>query len=710
MSEKKKNRILIIFLFFLVLSAAVRSVYPSSDAPIDISWSQGPSTDGSYYLTPAVDLVRGGAYKPIGSAWNAPAYSILYVPALLLFGVGFTQVNLMTVLLSLVAFCFFFLIVRKMEDEKTLVFACFFWALAYLWAMFNRIPIIYTSMVMYMLLAVWLWLKGTERPIYFVGAWTALLIAALFIKVIAAALIPAFLVGHLLLYLSRTKSGKSTMTTGILILLFAGVAVFLIVLMSRFFDLSPIDAAAGRIRTHMRQDLFGDNMLLYLFNLGASGGIIERNPIISFLAYCSIVFFIKDLFLKRVSLSRPRDLITIISITWVVFGAAATIFFRYAPPRFFLFLYPPMFLLAGAALSRLLEPAPRQNLGYGFYLVLPFWLIFLVFRFLLIALIYVAENYEVFVIGLGMSIETAKKILSVLNFASSFYFLLSISLIISIIITATTFLIDRRAADGKTKLVVRRGIRVAVVVVFVFIFLVGQTKMFWTWASKPRHTLSEVSSELGAIVGTDAKIAGPYAHPLTMENDRARIYMNFWDAKLTPPCERFKKSGVTHLAIDTINGLAYIDSNFPETYDCLTLIDTFYIRGNPVDLYLYTGAEGYKPTDFERAVLLMKSENWRAASELLSQVVREHPDLAEAYVLQARCLIKLGDMPGAQQALITALDLDPDNMVAHWGLGQILEKSGDRAGALVHYREASELFPANKTIKKRLLELQNSER
>ena len=48
--------------------------------------------------------------------------------------------------------------------------------------------------------------------------------------------------------------------------------------------------------------------------------------------------------------------------------------------------------------------------------------------------------------------------------------------------------------------------------------------------------------------------------------------------------------------------------------------------------------------------------------------------------------------------------------MAHWGLGQILEKNGDYEGALAHYREASDLFPANKSIRNRMEELKNRER
>jgi tetratricopeptide (TPR) repeat protein len=685
-------------------------IHPSADAPFDISWSQGPSTDAAYYLAPAIDFARGADFKPISSSWNAPAYSLLYLPTLFIFGVGLAQVNLTTVVISLVGFLFFFLILREIKDDKTLWMACLFWAFTYIWAMFNRIPIIYTAMVLYMLIAVWLWIKGTRQPIYFAGAWTVLLIAVLFIKIIAAALIPAFLVGHLIIYFSRRKPLKSTATTGIMILIFAGVVILLFTLIARFFDLSPIDVAAGRIRTHMRADLFDDNILLYIFNFGASGSVIEKNPVISFLSYCYFIFIAKDLFQKRIRLTDRKNLVMVLFVVWLAFGAAATVFFRYAPPRFFLFLYPPMFVLAAAALSRFLDPAPRQNLGYGFYLLLPFWLIFLVFRLLLLALLYTAENYETFIGGLGLSLPTAKNILSILNFASSFYFLLSISLIVSIIITAITFLVDRRIEQGKQKLSVRRNLRIAVVGVIAFVFLAGQATMFWTWFAKPRHTVLEASRNIDVMVGDNAIISGSYAHPLTVENNLKHVYMTFTDPNRTPPCERFAKGEITHLAIDAVNGLAYLEENYPETYDCLVLVDTFYIRGNPVDLYRFTGAADYTPTDYERAVLLMRSENWRAADELFSRVIERFPDSAPAYVSRARCLIKLGDLPGAEAALTAALAKDPDNLMAHWGLGQILEKNGDYEGALAHYREASDLFPANKSIRKRLAELKDREK
>jgi hypothetical protein len=49
-------------------------------------------------------------------------------------------------------------------------------------------------------------------------------------------------------------------------------------------------------------------------------------------------------------------------------------------------------------------------------------------------------------------------------------------------------------------------------------------------------------------------------------------------------------------------------------------------------------------------------------------------------------------------------------MVAHWGIGQILEAQGNLEDALVQYREAHDLYPSSTYIEQRLRELQSREK
>ena len=710
MKDKRKIRWVVIFFVFFILSFAVRGIYPSADAPFDLSWSQGPSTDAAYYLAPVVNFVKTGVLEPISKVWNAPGYYIMYIPTLFLFGVGYAQANLTTVAISLLGFIFFFLILKRMGDEKALISASIFWAFTYIWAMYNRIPIIYTVMIAYMLFAAYLWYVGTKRPVFFILAWIILIFTILFVRVIAVALVFAFLLGHLVLYTSKTKSKGSNVIRWAAIITLSAVAFVVVILLGRFFDISPIDVAMGRVKAHLREDVMGSSLLFYLFNFGASGGIIERLPIVSILAYTYIIIFIKDAFAKRFDFKNSSNVMKVVFLSLFVLGALFTILFKYAPTRYFLFLLPPMFILAGLAISRFIEPKERTNLGYGYYIILIVWLVFLIFKILLSLLFYFIRNYSTFVLGFNLSEKTAELFGAVINFFSSFYLLISASLILSVLIMAVIFLVDKTADRREKKFLIRKSVRIVLAAVIFVLFFYFQGKMYVDWAKDPRYTLSETSHALGEILGPDAKLSGTYAHPLTMENDLHRHYMTFFRPNETPPCYRFENWGATHLIIDAKNGLGYIQANYPDTFDCLKLIETFYIRGNAIDLYAYTGAEDYTPTDYERARLSMASGDFASAEKLLVEFIEKTPDTALPYVSLARCRMGRGDIAGAEEALKKALAIDPDNMMAHWGMGQVCEFRGDLDGALSHYKEALALYPESNRIKEKIEEIISMEK
>ncbi len=710
MKDIRKIKWIVLFFVFFILSFAVRGIFPSADAPLDLSWSQGPSTDAAYYLAPAVNLVKKGVLEPISKVWNSPGYYILYLPTLFLFGVGYAQVNLTTVMISLLGFVFFFLILKRMGDEKALISASIFWAFTYLWAMYNRIPIIYTVMIAYMLLAAYLWYIGTKRPVFFILAWITLIFTILFVRVIAVALVFAFLLSHLMLYISKAKPKGSNVIRGVAIIMLSAAAFVVVILLGRFFDISPLDVAMGRVKAHLREDVMGDSLLFYLFNFGASGGIIERLPVVSILTYTYILIFIKDTMAKRLNFKDGADVMKVVFLALFVLGALLTILFKYAPTRYFLFLLPPMFILAGLTISRFIEPKERVNLGHGYYIILIIWLVFLIFKVLLSVLFYFIKNYSTFVLGFGLSEVAAGMFGAIINFFGSFYLLLSFSLILSVLIMAAIFLIDRAAERKKKKYLIRSGVRVVLAASIFILFFYFQAKMYVNWAKNPRYTLSKTSQALGVILSPDARLSGPYAHPLTMENNLDRLYMTFFRPNETPPCERFENWGATHLIIDTRNGLGYIQAYYPDTFDCLNLIETFYIRGNAVDLYSFVGAEGYIPTDYERARLLMASGDFVSAEKLLLEFIKESPGVAFPYVSLARCLMGLGDIAGAEEALIEALKIDPDNMMAHWGMGQVYELKGDLNGALSHYTEALALYPESNRIKEKIEEIISMEK
>lgn len=682
----------------------MRSAHPAADAPFDLSWSQGPSTDAAYYLEPAISFVETGETRSISRNWNAPGYYLLYVPAVWLFGSSNAVINLTTVLIGLIGLVFFFLIARRTDDEPTVIFAMLFWVFSYFWIMYTRIPLVYTTMITYMLAAVYLWMLGLKRPLWFIPAWIILIVAILWVRVIAVALVPALVVGHGAALYGRFRDRKRmiSMVFGAVVLLV--VAGALAVIASLYLDFAPVLMALGRIKAHMREGLTGDKVLFYLFNLGQSGAIFLWLPVVSLMSYLYLLMFMGDLIKKKLDFTDPDTVVRLVIVVWLVFGALSTILFEYAPPRYFLFLMPPMFYTAGCALSRLLNPPPRVEYDYGYYILLIVWIVFLTFKLLYTTLFYFIRNFDTFVMGLSMSAEGVARFERIIGFFSSFYLLASISLIVGVAVALVVFSY-RRSERYSDSGVIRRGVRVVMVGMLVVLCIVYQGSMYVSWLVRPHYTMSSFSRELGDILAEDAVLAGPYAHVMTLENDLDAVYMTFIDPGESSPCDRFEAAGVTHLIIDVKNGLPYLEEIYPEVFECLEFVDTIYIRGNGVDLYRYTGADEYVPTDFERAVELIRQERQEEAITILEGVTADYPRDTIPVVFLALAKLQIGNTDEAGELLLHAARLNPDYMKAYFGLASIMEIRGDRPAALAYYRKCLELFPESLQLREKIQEL-----
>jgi len=700
----KKTRWMLIFLVGLILAGLVRSAHPAADAPFDLSWSQGPSTDAAYYLEPAISLIETGEAQSISRGWNAPGYYLLYVPAIGLFGSSNAVINLTTVFIGLFGFVFFFLIARRTNDELTVICATFFWAVSYFWIMYTRIPLVYTAMITYMLAAMYLWMMGLKKPLWFIPAWIVLIAAILWVRVIAVALVPALVAGHGAALYGRFKDRKRMLSMVFGTMVVFVVAGALVLIASLYLDFDPVLSALGRIKVHMREGMTGDRVLYYLFNLGQSGAIFLWLPVVSLMSYLYLLMFMGDIVTKKLDFTDTDSVIRLVMVVWLVFGALSTILFEYAPPRYFLFLMPPMFYTAGCAFSRLLNPPPRVEYDYGYYIMLIFWIVFLAFKLLYTTLFYFIRNFDTFVVGLSMSEAGIIRFERTIEFFSSFYLLASISLLVGISVALAVFSYRRskRYKDGGT---IRKSVRLATVAVLLVLCITYQGSMYASWLIWPHYTMSSFSRELGDVLADDAVLAGPYAHVMTLENDLDAVYMTFIEPGKLFPCDRLEAAGATHLIIDVKNGLPYLEELFPEAFECLEFVDTIYVRGNGVDLYRYIGADEYVPTDFERAVELIRQGNQEEAIALLEGVTADYPQDAIPLVFLALAKLQIGNTDEAHGLLLHAATLNPDHMNAYFGLASIMEIRGDRSAAVAYYRKCLELFPESRHLREKIQEL-----
>lgn len=76
------------------------------------------------------------------------------------------------------------------------------------------------------------------------------------------------------------------------------------------------------------------------------------------------------------------------------------------------------------------------------------------------------------------------------------------------------------------------------------------------------------------------------------------------------------------------------------------------------------------------------TEQYRESAEFFSTYLQSHPTDARAYGLRAASLWYSGELQAAKEDYSNALELDPQDILAHMGRGQVFAESGDFSRAI----------------------------
>lgn len=99
------------------------------------------------------------------------------------------------------------------------------------------------------------------------------------------------------------------------------------------------------------------------------------------------------------------------------------------------------------------------------------------------------------------------------------------------------------------------------------------------------------------------------------------------------------------------------------------------------------------PRDYDNALLLMQSGDYRAAVPVLQRFIAEQPSLAGPHLNLGIAHQKLGETEASMEALTKCIELNPSSAVAHHQLGIVYREQGDFDAALNAYRTSLELDP-----------------
>jgi len=98
--------------------------------------------------------------------------------------------------------------------------------------------------------------------------------------------------------------------------------------------------------------------------------------------------------------------------------------------------------------------------------------------------------------------------------------------------------------------------------------------------------------------------------------------------------------------------------------------------------------------DFDRAVVLLKEEDYGQAIDLLEKVIERSPGITAPYIDIAIAYQRVGKPEQAEKHLKTALELFPDHPVVCNELGLLYRKNGRFAEARAMYENGLASFPS----------------
>jgi tetratricopeptide (TPR) repeat protein len=98
---------------------------------------------------------------------------------------------------------------------------------------------------------------------------------------------------------------------------------------------------------------------------------------------------------------------------------------------------------------------------------------------------------------------------------------------------------------------------------------------------------------------------------------------------------------------------------------------------------------------FQEGARLLATENPHAAVVLLEQVRDLEPDKGSVRETLARAYFRTGRFPAAREEFERALEIDPVNDYAHFGLALACAKTGQITRAVAHLKLAIAMRPAD---------------
>lgn len=552
-----------------LLLVDLRALHLAADPPVDLGPSGGAWTDPGEWAHNARNKLLYGAWvwDEVNFMYVSPVTTLAYYLVFRLFGVGYPQVGLVSVLFSLVTLPLFYLSLRAALGRGGALLAVLLLGGSSLYVTYNRVGLVETPAVFFQVLTLYLAERGTRDARFFALAGATSLVP-LVVKMQMAYIFPAALLAVLLWSLGWSPRPDGTRSLRPVALFLAGAAAGLLVLAGLW--LVPY-------RAEIQWRLANEWRLHALpMTVGRLGRNVLRNPFFVYFLGSPVLVLLAGLgfcgvLLRLLRGREPVPFAHLFAAWWFAGGFTYLAISQYRPLRYYVSLVPPLTILAAGALVRLWRarattvppPGPLAVWVYGGAAFLA--------GLTAAGYLYARSTAVQDVLGvLGLYPLTEREL----------------ALGTAALVLAAAALVFRFLAPGAGRWLGRLPAWTprAVATLLVAALLVGEGVRYVEWKRARTYKLVSISRALGARLPPGAVLAGIYAPILTLENRHRSLAI--WERYGNWQGDPLGRYGVTHVAVMAyIDEIGYYQRRFPDAMRRARLLDEWILWKTRVSLY-----------------------------------------------------------------------------------------------------------------------------
>lgn len=356
-----------------------------ADPPVTLvflSNSGGIYFDEAIYCHNARNKILYG--KWVTDEWNPIIYSFMlhyiYYVVFLLFGIGMLQIKMVHVVMSAFIMLFFFLILKRLINNKILLLSLAVFSFNFIYLVYHRIGLVENVMTLLFLISFYFFLRaiqeGEEKFFLWNGFFTAL---AFITKYYGIYFVIANLIA-LLYYCFQRKEKRflplKKFSLGFLILLVLWFFLIFLPFKENYFKIG------GGWTKLSRPPLSKPLELLKNFDRFIFFRYYSLMPLL----LMAVVFFVTFLFYKLISRQRVKAEELFIFF-WLLIGSAEIGILYYHPLRYFLPILPAFFLGGFIAFDYVFfkeNDLKLKKVSLAFALILLAYLLYKSYKFLLV--------------------------------------------------------------------------------------------------------------------------------------------------------------------------------------------------------------------------------------------------------------------------------------------------------------------------------------